>query len=274
MKLKIFSILKFFKATPAEGGWFFSSSPKKEPFTGDTRLHNAISNALMRSYMAIKAGEKSYKSSECEKYIRHILKLIEKDKVDIEAQNEYGWTPLTLCVQGAHLTFYTPAILDIAKILINAGADVNRKDKFGSTALHDAVRFDNPDVVNLLLEAGADMNAKFSDYNNVIECAVSYGTPATIKALLEAGAVLAVTEKVIRNAKSNEKLKGSDVLSYLLAVEQQEKERRQKQKAAMYEALAWYRINENRRKEQVKEDVRTAIKEAKRELKKVDWPLF
>ena len=46
-------------------------------------------------------------------------------------------------------------LIDIVKILITAGADVNIKNSFGYTPLHSAVLFDALDVVKILITAGA-----------------------------------------------------------------------------------------------------------------------
>jgi len=55
---------------------------------------------------------------------------------------------------------------EIARLLIQHGADVNRatklgsEDKGGETALHFAVKNQNPQLIRILLAAGADKNAK------------------------------------------------------------------------------------------------------------------
>lgn len=45
---------------------------------------------------------------------------------------------------------------DMAKILIDAGADINFQNNDGSTALHTAAFFCHPDIVKMLLAKGAD----------------------------------------------------------------------------------------------------------------------
>lgn len=52
---------------------------------------------------------------------------------------------------------------EIVKLLISKGADVNGKDKYGFTALMDAVLEGNAEIVKALLNKGADVNAKVTD---------------------------------------------------------------------------------------------------------------
>jgi hypothetical protein len=47
-----------------------------------------------------------------------------------------------------------------AKILIDAGADINFQNNDGATALHTAAFFCRPEIVRLLLDKGADKNVK------------------------------------------------------------------------------------------------------------------
>lgn len=69
-----------------------------------------------------------------------------KDSVDDD-----GYTPL-------HRAAYTNNV-DIAKILLQYGANVNAKTEFEWTPLHSAVKWSNAECAALLLQHGADVNA-------------------------------------------------------------------------------------------------------------------
>jgi uncharacterized protein len=49
---------------------------------------------------------------------------------------------------------------EMAKVLIDAGADINFQNNDGSTALHSAAFFCRPEIVKLLLEKNADKTIK------------------------------------------------------------------------------------------------------------------
>jgi len=49
---------------------------------------------------------------------------------------------------------------EAAKLLIDAGADLNFQNNDGSTALHTAAFFCHPDIVKMLLDKGADKTIK------------------------------------------------------------------------------------------------------------------
>lgn len=57
------------------------------------------------------------------------------------------------------------------KLLIDKGADINFKDKYGNTVLMNACIMNNTELVKLLLENGADINAKDKDGYTALDLA-------------------------------------------------------------------------------------------------------
>ncbi|XP_046607521.1 tonsoku-like protein isoform X1 [Neodiprion virginianus] len=85
--------------------------------------------------------------------IERVQKLID-DGHPTDIRDNFGWTPLHEAANHGHV--------EIAKLLLNAGADVN--DPGGSscegiTPLHDAASCGNFSVMNLLIEFGANIYA-------------------------------------------------------------------------------------------------------------------
>ena len=78
---------------------------------------------------------------------------------------------------------------DIAAVraLLAKGADVNAKDKNGSTALMLVASRGHTDALRALLAAGANVNAKDIGGGTALMGAVMYGHTAAAEALLAAG---------------------------------------------------------------------------------------
>lgn len=79
---------------------------------------------------------------------------------DINARNRHkfagpGNSPLSAATYQQRL--------DVVKLLIERGADVNQGDNAGFTPLHLAAALGYPEVARVLLEAGADPNALTSE---------------------------------------------------------------------------------------------------------------
>lgn len=74
----------------------------------------------------------------------------------------------------------------ILRVLLRAGADVNARNKFRVTPLHNAMSFAPPIVVRDLLEAGADVNATDMEERTALNIALVYGRDVDlIEELLE-----------------------------------------------------------------------------------------
>ena len=82
---------------------------------------------------------------------------------------------------------------EIAVLLLENGADVNVKDRWSETPLHQAVAHHSGKIAVLLLENGADVNAKgFHDYTPLHDAA-SQGAREMVTLLLEHGADVGAT---------------------------------------------------------------------------------
>lgn len=78
----------------------------------------------------------------------------------------------------------------IFKLLIDAGANVNTKDKYGASPLRHAAMWGvNSELVKILIEADADVNEKLKDERTILHSAVSRDiNPEIVKLLIDAGA--------------------------------------------------------------------------------------
>jgi ankyrin repeat protein len=87
-------------------------------------------------------------------HIEKIKVILESGLVDvnIKSKDEYGWTPLDWACERDNL--------EIAKLLIDRGADVDAKDMYERTPLHFASNWNRIEIAKLLIEAGADVKVK------------------------------------------------------------------------------------------------------------------
>ena len=77
---------------------------------------------------------------------------------------------------------------EIVKILLNAGADLNKQDIDGNTALIHAVYFNSIEVATLLLEAGVDIDKQDNYGNTALMSAASSNRRENVELLLNYGA--------------------------------------------------------------------------------------
>ena len=111
-----------------------------------------------------------------ERKVRRLLKA----GADINARNEDGMTPL-ICAAAATIQMDKCKALDdfteimheghaegVTKFLVEHGADVNARDKFGRTALMYALYNSYPDVAKILVESRADVTARGHDGRTTI----------------------------------------------------------------------------------------------------------
>jgi ankyrin repeat protein len=98
------------------------------------------------------------------------------------------------------------------QLLLDAGAEINRLDQWGSSALCNAAHHGANDVIALLLNRGADINL-----GHPLGSAAINGQLETVKLLLAAGAEINAIEKECDTALAQASFPGhTQVIAYLL----------------------------------------------------------
>jgi ankyrin repeat protein len=119
----------------------------------------------------IKAGAKTARKKHMPLgYVRNAAsaELLLKHGADANGLDDLDTTPLmhvTSTLASNFSDFYQMTeqdAVDVAKVLIAHGANVNFADEFGGTALIEASFSCLPKLVTLLIEKGADVNARSS----------------------------------------------------------------------------------------------------------------
>jgi uncharacterized protein len=101
-------------------------------------------------------------------------------KIDVNAAGVDGMTALHVAVNADRL--------DIADMLLRAGAKAAAADRYGVTPLYLASLNGNADMIRRLLDAGVDPNAVDPGGETALMTAARTGAPAALRALVERGA--------------------------------------------------------------------------------------
>ena len=152
-------------------------------------IHWAISNGpveIVRALMDAGADISRFGSPE---EIDFMLAVHAQNIEEIRKYLEQGISPDTWADYGTPLHYFVwKNNPEIAKILIEAGADLQSHDQYGNTPLHSAVSNDAVDIVRLLVDAGADVNALDHKGGSVLQDAELKENDEIIRILEEAGA--------------------------------------------------------------------------------------
>jgi ankyrin repeat protein len=105
------------------------------------------------------------------------LVLAKHPQTRVNAPNSLGETPLMLAAINNHL--------ELAKILIERGADVNKP---GWTPLHYAATRGHREMMRLLLDNEAYIDSESDNGTTPLMMAAYYASPLAVKLLLEEGA--------------------------------------------------------------------------------------
>ena len=124
-------------------------------------------------------------ASRDSKEVRRLLS--EGDDPDGKDQEGNGVAPLHLAVQKQDLS--------VTRLLLDAGADVNARNKNLSTPLHFAAAGDSETILRLLLARGADLDPRDNNTNTPLHFAAIFNKRALAEILLSAGAAVDARDK-------------------------------------------------------------------------------
>jgi uncharacterized protein len=137
--------------------------------------------ALLLSTVSLHgAGPASSLADAAEQMDRSRIRALLKQHVDVNRPQVDGMTAL-------HWATYRDD-LELANLLVRAGANVKAANRYGVTPLSLACTNGNGVMVDMLLKAGADPNAPLPGGETPLMTAARTGTLASVKALLSHGA--------------------------------------------------------------------------------------
>lgn len=122
-----------------------------------------------------------------------VEELLEKE-VPPDVKDKDGMTPLHILMGGNArnptelITANVPERAGIARMLVEAGCDVNEPDNDGETALHKASEAGQTSAVETLLELGADVHTRDNWGRTPLHPAVFLERLEIVEILLKAGA--------------------------------------------------------------------------------------
>ncbi|MBR2208460.1 MAG: ankyrin repeat domain-containing protein [Synergistaceae bacterium] len=117
-----------------------------------------------------------------------------------DVNEKYGYGGSTVLIEAlSEIGELSPEAREFVKVLIKAGADVNLRDDFNCPPLVFAA--EDTETIKILLDAGADVNASDNEGETILIRAAAFNpNPDAIKILLDAGADLNAKDENGMNA--------------------------------------------------------------------------
>lgn len=115
-----------------------------------------------------------------------VIALIENDPSLVHARNDRNATPLHFACDKGHV--------EIAAVLLKAGAEINVRDVDGDTPIYWAVYSGYDEMVRLLIDHGASVTDKNNNHLAPLHYGAMGGREDTVRLLLEQGATIDVKD--------------------------------------------------------------------------------
>ncbi|KAF3317028.1 hypothetical protein TWF173_001034 [Orbilia oligospora] len=103
--------------------------------------------------------------------------LLAERRLNLEAKENYGQTPLSLAAAGGHK--------DVVELLIKGGANLEAKDRYNETPLYVAISNRRETVTKLLIESGGDVSIKNRFNTTLIKAAIKAEHEGITRLLIE-----------------------------------------------------------------------------------------
>jgi hypothetical protein len=121
-----------------------------------------------------------------------IVQILLNLEADVNIRNNDSETPLDYVSvapsDSGDVPDYSQSLANVARLLLDRGADINTRDIFGWTPLHSAAYMRRIDVIRVLLERGANTGPEDKQGRTPFSLAKKYGYDEIMKLLSEHGA--------------------------------------------------------------------------------------
>jgi ankyrin repeat protein len=189
---------------------------------GMTPLHHAArdGNAVLVDYLIEKGAKTDIQNNQGKTPLHLAATFDRKDAVAalvkrgaaLETRDPYGRTAFVLCARER-------GGVGTAKLLLDAGADINARDKFDETALGLAAWRGKREFVDMLLEKGAAVPAPGEQWGQLVSMSASTGLPNLFVRLTKDGPNLASVD-AFKNSLLHEAARGgaAEIVDALLGM--------------------------------------------------------